>query len=188
MKQARHATARQAVQGVFLHPSRTIIGACKSLKSGAGGIDFQTPRILSWEPFSTSTPLHLSAYRLVEKRDLWISVSHKKVKSQGNTILDLSFQSTKEHGKRKMFVETESPVCVCVHVWVHICETVCVWEEEMVRLCTSMFFTVLWTHLVCLSNHPPCHMFVCKFWLQKWEDQCGINKFSCARQSQITPK
>lgn len=75
-------------------------------------------------------------------------------------------------------------VCVCM---CSMCVNLCAQEKEM-SMCISVFFTVFQTHLVCLSNCPPCQMLTCKFWLQKWEDWCDTNKFSSTRQSRITPK
>ena len=84
-------------------------------------------------------------------------------------------------------------VCVCLCPWsMHICVHVCVVsmcaQEEGIGLYTSMFFTVFQTHFACLSNCHPYQMLICKFWLQKWENQCDTNKFSSTRQSQIIPK
>ena len=90
-------------------------------------------------------------------------------------------------------------VCVCVCIYVHeVCICVCVCMCVCVCVCgthvcprgrnRSVYFHVFQAHFACFSNCHPYQMLICKFWLQRWENQCDTNKFSSTRQSQIIPK
>lgn len=154
--------------------------------------------VLWSHPQHLHVPLHVSSYKLVEKRDLWDSwlTSHHAlttVKSQWSILLN-----TKKHFKRKkkIFVGTENLdiVCVCISVSVrhaYMCVCMCgihVCPRGRNESVYSTFFTVFQTHFACLSKCHPYQMLTCKFWLQRRENQCDTNKFSSTRQSQIIPK